>query len=191
MIFHLNTEFDWYFRGMWQDISYFRGYEDIVRGSFVFREPHLKDTDYRLIEKIKSEKSVSIHVRRGDFIYDNSQFNICHKEYYIEAIKRMESIIGTDVKYFIFSDEPEFMKREFEFLNNKEVVIHDKTQSNIDMIMMSLCSHNIISNSTFSFWGAFLGNQTNRIVIAPRYCRINNIGKWEFSLPDAWIKLDV
>ena len=143
----------------------------------------------KVLADIQKTKSVSVHVRRGDFV--NSQFDICKKEYYLAAMKIIHEKVGSDVKYFFFSDDADFVKKEFAFIDNKEIVVHDKTHSYIDMMMISQCKNNITSNSTFSFWGAFLGCPENRVVVSPAFSIRDRRGSYEMSVPDNWVQIRV
>jgi hypothetical protein len=189
LVLNLNTDKDWYLDGMWQNVNYYRGHENEIRDAFKFRKGIEETEDIEMLRKIRESKSVSVHVRRGDFV--NSQFDICRKEYYVEAMNLLQKELGEDVKYFFFSDDVDFVAKEFEFIKNKEIVVHDKLCSYIDMTMMKECKHNIISNSTFAFWGAFLGNQQDRKVIAPAYSIRDSRGSYELSVPETWTQIKV
>lgn len=189
LVLYLDTSKDWYLDGMWQNVRYYKGFEDQVRQHFKFKKEITDSVDLAVLEDIHKSKSVSVHVRRGDFV--NSQFDICKKEYYLAAMKVIQDKIGEDVKYFFFSDDAEFVKKEFSFIENKEIVVHDKTCSYIDMMMISHCKHNITSNSTFSFWGAFLGCPENRVVVAPAFSIRDRRGSYEMSVPDNWTQIKV
>jgi len=105
---------------------------------------------------------ISIHVRRGDFLnYPNH-----HPQQSLEYYKKAIDNFGVDRTYIIFSDDLEGVKDMFNFLPNK--IFYTSSQDWLDLYIMSLCEHNIICNSTFSWWGAYLNENPNKVVIAPK-----------------------
>ncbi len=170
-----------YFTGWYQNTQYFNGIEDKIRESFQFRAIPLKNRKALEMEKeIKNNVySVSIHLRFGDYLdkYNKPNFeNFSTKAYYRSAILKIcDSFPCTDFTFFIFSDDSLMAA---EFIGNvipdidkeiKTVVVNvcSKEYSWIDMYLMSLCHHNIIANSTFSWWGAWLNTHPDKIVISP------------------------
>lgn len=187
-LFKLDCQQDWYLDGLWQDLRYFKNCEDQIRKAFTFQnEENYTDLDRKLIEEIQSCNSVGIHIRRGDFV--NSKFDICSSEYYRKAITLIQEKMQKPC-FFFFSDDPQFVAEQFADMENMRIVRHDSQSSILDMEMLSLCRHVIISNSTFAFWGAWLGEGKDKIVIAPRYSLINHGRKFELRLPDGWIQLE-
>lgn len=107
-------------------------------------------------------------MRRGDYI--TLGITQVPEDYYKKGIQIMESKVGSDnIQYFIFSDDIEYAKMYFSNLKNAEYVSGNRKEDSYrDMQLMSLCKHNIIANSTFSYWGAFLNRNVEKVVIAPR-----------------------
>jgi len=178
------------FVGIWQVEAYFKDYKDIVSREFVFKYPKDKKNK-NLIEEINARNSISIHVRKGD--YNSSAWSKTHdvikdKTYYINAINYLNEKIQ-DPHYYIFSDDIPWVKENLEFPGCTFVDHNKGKNAYIDMYLMSLCKHNIIANSTFSWWGAWLNPNKDKVVIAPK--------KWLNSseiivkdlIPDSWIKL--
>ena len=144
--------------------------------------------------KMQHENSVSVHIRRGDYL--NSQFvniygNICTLEYYQKAIAYMKTNMSEPHFYF-FSDDTHWVREhvgEFGLLEHQITIIEDNIgdRSFVDLYLMSNCRSHIIANSTFSWWGAWLGNNEDKIVVAP--------GKWFQNhettdiICDDWIKI--
>lgn len=121
------------------------------------------------LETIRSSNSVSIHVRRGDYLSStySSQFVALGREYYESAANYIKEKV-TSPKFFVFSDDPEYIKEAFEWLDEKEIVdINSGDDSFKDMMLMSNCKHNIVANSTFSQWAAILNNNPNHITVYP------------------------
>lgn len=186
-VLHLVPSEHWYFNGLWQNIQYFQGYEEKIRSRFRFRRS-LEGDDKALLSEIQGNiNSVSIHVRRGDFA--GSKFDLCDKEYYQKAIRYISKIVD-DSFFYIFTDDKKFVEQEFKNVENKRIISHIVEESDIDMLMMSKCHHNIISNSTFSFWGGFLNSNKDKVVICPKYSMKDDYALYEFSVPKEWIRLE-
>ena len=131
-------------------------------------------------EKYKKDlgnSTCSIHVRRGDYLNLPEHHPTQDMEYYKEAI----SIIGADKTFFIFSDDIKWCKENFKFLEN--VVYCENNEDYEDLYLMSLCDDNIIANSSFSWWGAWLNKNDNKKVISPK--------KWFGSLKSNFITDDI
>ncbi len=156
--------------GYFQNLQYFLNYEDILRKELRFpqcEEEHLK----RLyIELMEHEDTASIHIRRGDYL-ELAQFygDICTLEYYKNAINYLNGLYGS-LQYYIFSDDIEWAEQNLEIENaiyiSKEMF--GTYEDWYDMYLMSLCHHNIIANSSFSWWGAWLNQHKDKIVIRPK-----------------------
>jgi hypothetical protein len=178
------------FYGTWQCLEYFRECTDAVRRQFVFKEP-VDVANKTVIEKIKNTNAVSIHIRRGDYLsshWQSSVHVIKDIAYYKRAVKLIEEKI-TAPAYFIFSDDLQWVKQNLQLDNCTYVEHNTGKNSFIDMYLMSLCKHNIIANSSFSWWGAWLNSNTSKIVIMPQKWMNNNTCEGIF--PEEWIKLPV
>ncbi|GAB1370269.1 alpha-1,2-fucosyltransferase [Candidatus Kapaibacterium sp.] len=106
------------------------------------------------------EEIISLHVRRGDYIKRPLRQPICEMPYFNRAI----NYLGRDKKYLIFSDDIEWCKKKFKGNN---FYFSSKESPVVDLYLQSFCTHNIISNSSFSWWGAWLNPNPSKIVIAP------------------------
>lgn len=159
-----------YFDGYWQHEEYFKNsYNDIVNAfSFKdFDDERNKNLAYRL----NKMNSISIHVRRGDYVNDKLFNETCGITYYKNAIKEINK--RTTVELFcIFSDDILWCKENIESLMNGKKTIYVDWNKGIDnyrdMQLMTICKHNIIANSSFSWWGAWLNQNAEKIVIAPQ-----------------------
>lgn len=112
--------------------------------------------------------TVSLHVRRGDFLIISKLYNpeyILKPTYYQKALNLINNLLKQDYKVLIFSDDIQWCRQNFK--QNNIIFIEDNYDY-IDLWMMSLCNHNIISSSSFSWWGAFLNQNNKKIVIAPQ-----------------------
>ena len=180
-----------YIDGYWQSEKYFKSIrEELIKDFTPVRSFSLETMI--LADKIKVSQSVSIHVRRGDYITDAiniKRFEVCGETYYMQAMNTIVSKI-TDPSFFIFSDEPEWFKKNIRTTFPVEYVTHNTgANSYEDMYLMSLCKHNIIANSSFSWWGAWLNRNKEKIVIAPKNWFKNNAKNSKDLLPQTWIQL--
>ena len=159
-----------YYDGYWQNEGFFEPIRDRILDVFSF--PVFSDErNVHLTELIKDKISVSCHVRRGDYLKDPSMC-VCTPEYYAHAITIMNNQVDPAV-YCIFSDDIPWCKENMKdlFRDNTKVVFVDwnsGTDSYRDMQLMSMCTHSIVANSSFSWWGDWSGDANGRIVIAPQ-----------------------
>ena len=165
------TDRELYFWGYWPFGDYLNEIREVLLECFRF--PELSETsNIQLAKEIETCNSISIHVRRGDYLnYKNVYANIS-LNYYIRAIKHICGSIH-DPKFYVFSDDISWCKIEFEKLgltgsNTTYVTWNNGDKSFRDMQLMSLCKNNIITNSGFSSWAAFLNRNPERIVIEPK-----------------------
>lgn len=167
---------------------FFKQYRDEILSEFTFKYPFNTYCQEKSNE-IENCNSVSVHIRRGDYLNENNS-NIyfhCSPEWYLEAIQLMSQKIGSSVFYF-FSDDITWAQENFSFLTNSRFIdTNHGSNSFNDMRLMSLCKHNIIANSTFSWWGAWMNKNENKIVIAPKYY-YKNSPKPNFT-PENWVLL--
>lgn len=162
-----NMEQEVYFNGFWQDIKYVEFIENELRKELIFNEK-LSGKNKDVIDKFIGRETVSIHIRRGDYLNNKSLGGICNNEYYLNAIEYINKVIERPV-FFIFSDDMEWVKNNFKLKSECIYVYWNKDEESYkDMQLMSMCKHNIIANSTFSWWGAWLNMNRNKIVICPQ-----------------------
>lgn len=182
-----------YYIGYWQNEGYLLVNETRVREAFRFDHSKFSPETFQMAERIKSEKTpVSIHVRRGDY-YSNPgaltvHGNICDIAYYERAIERMKLLVG-ECCFYVFSDDPQWVKSNFCALENAVYIDWNQgVDSWQDMALMSACSHHIIANSSFSWWGAWLATpNSGKVVIAPT--KWLNTTSSTSILPKNWIKI--
>jgi len=155
-----------YLWGYWQNVNYFNGIEDRLREDFTFRNK-LIDKNLEVKNILERENSVSLHVRRGDYINDPLLGNICTLEYYRTAINTINEKVSKPF-FVIFSDDPSWCRDNFSSINPLFVDWNLKEQSYLDLQLMSICKHNIISNSSFSWWGSWLNQNPSKIIISPK-----------------------
>lgn len=166
--------------GYWQSEKYFIKHENEIRKDFQFKKP-LDKKNKKVLEQIKNTNSVSIHIRRGDYVSNKktNQFHgVCSLSYYKEAINYFKKRIENP-KFFVFSDDPEWVKENLKKEGAIYINWNKGEDSYKDIQLMSRCKHNIIANSSFSWWGAWLNDNLEKMVIAPK--------KW-FNDKEAQIK---
>lgn len=158
---------DLYFAGYWQNSKYVDEVEEQVRKAFFFPDVS-DDKNKEIIKYIKENESVSLHVRCGDYINNASLGGICNQDYYSKAISVIKDKVD-NCKFIVFSDDVEWVKNNLDLPSDSTYVDWNKGKdSYIDMQLMSYCKHNIIANSSFSWWGAWLNSNPNKTVVMPK-----------------------
>lgn len=172
-----------YLLGYWQSEKYFLPYrEDILE---IFTPKHMSSNTKRLAEIIKNQNIISIHVRRGDYLQIECALDM---EYYDKAIRKMTEIVSNPV-FYVFSDDIPYCKGSFSKYKDVQIVYPDIVMDNPaieDMYLMSCCRHNIVANSSYSWWGAWLNRNPFKTVICPE------LRMWTGDFwPDEWIKIKI
>lgn len=178
-----------YLYAHYQSEKYFKIVEKEIRKDFIFVNK-LDKKNLILKHNIENENAVSIHVRRGDYLNKNSTLsNVCTIKYYLNAINYILKRVDNP-KFYIFSNDITWCKENL-YLKNAVYINHNKGKDSYkDMQLMSSCKHNIIANSTFSWWGAWLNNNKNKIVIAPNRWFNNVEGTYDI-IPESWKKIEI
>jgi len=182
-----------YINGYFQSYKYFIENERFIKNIFSFPIKELDLRNKNILSDIQKSNTISVHIRRGDYVNDKitQQFHgNCDLDYYLEAISLLASQYNTFTLLF-FSDDSDWVKEQFEYLPYPKIFIdHNKNENSWkDMFLMSSCNHNIIANSSFSWWAAWLNENLDKTVIAPK--------KWfeakdldtKTLLPEEWIQL--
>lgn len=181
-----------YIEGFFQSELYFKAIENQLRADFDFK-PTADIENERLISKISLLNAVSLHIRRGDYVqkerYKN-QYATCSLDYYKRGVEYIAQRYPNPT-LFIFSDDIDWAKKNLKLPYECVFVSHNKGEKSYeDMRLMSFCKHNIIANSSFSWWGAWLNNNQEKIVIAPqRWFNDTNIIQTDV-IPQSWIRLE-
>lgn len=177
-----------FYYGGWHTEKYFLESKNAIVKEFEFTQPNDQE-NIAYITKINQTNSVSIHVRRGDFLNANNINlfgDICTKDYFIKAVALIESKVSNP-HFFVFSNDLKWVKENLIINNVNYVNCNSGKNSWKDMYLISLCKHNIISNSTFSWWGAWLNKHANKIVISPnRFLKSDTVTD---VYPESWIKI--
>lgn len=173
---------DVYLHGYWQTQKYFVKVADDIRRMYQFPDS-FSDYQKRLLSEMTDKYSVSVHIRRGDYLWRPDLYGTVNLEYYKNAMEYIQKR-KENVYFYVFTDDIPWVKRNIKG-NNIKVVENDSDDlltKNLDMALMAECKDNIIANSSFSWWAAWLNKNQDKIVIAPRKWEVNK------STRDIWCK---
>ena len=179
-----------YMMGYWQSEIYFREFAPLIREQFRFRQP-AQGQNVQIAESMSNGESVSVHVRRGDYISDKKTqkiLSVCSLDYYRNAFNHIARVTQNPACY-VFSDDIDWAKKNLTFLKNPVFIQHNRgVDSHLDMMLMSTCKHHIIANSTFSWWGAWLNPSPEKIVVAPANWFCDDTSDADL-VPPQWLRL--
>ena len=183
-----------YLKGYWQSEKYFLDISEIIHREFTVKIPP-SDKNKELSETIASKNSVSIHIRRGDYIATQKTtqcHGACDLGYYFRCIDYLKQLVN-NAHFFIFSDDIEWAQTNLKKLHPVTFVDFNRPDKAYeDLRLMSQCKHHIIANSTFSWWGAWLNPGKDKIILAPKQWfakKMQDSMKMEDLFPSAWIRL--
>lgn len=166
-----------YYRGYFFKLSYYDDIRKTLQKEFQLRTPVCLPSE--LFKIMRSDVTVGLHIRRGDFT--RLSRDISGKEYYPKALKRMEEYIKDPV-YLVFSDDIEWVKENIEIDARKFYISEMNFSDSQEFTIMRYCKHNIIANSTFSYWAAYLNSNPQKIVICPK--------RWKTDIiPKGWMSI--
>jgi hypothetical protein len=178
--------------GYWQNDKYFFNIADIIKKDFNFPEFSSSDAKNMVLKIKSSVNSVSIHVRRGDYVENEKTNRIhgtCSLDYYKRALQIIADKQKKPLELYIFSDDPQWISNNFNTYGYTSIIV-DIPQHKIspfhDMHLMSLCRHHVLANSSFSWWGAWLSGNDGIIIAPMRWFAEENHNP---SL-ESWIKVE-
>lgn len=180
-----------YFDGYWQSYKYFQDYRESFLDIFTLKE-NIHTNSKKYLQQILNNKAVSIHIRRGDYASNkktNSVHGTCSLTYYQNGISYITQKIK-DPHFFVFSDDLHWARDNL--IINGPLTFIELNHGNSDcdeMLLMSHCEHNIIANSSFSWWGAWLNQNPNKIVVAPQHWFRDASIKTEDLIPESWTRI--
>lgn len=179
-----------YLDGYWQSEKYFKDSANIIRKEFTLKqEPSLKTKEW--LATTKGCNSTSLHIRRGDYVTESktkSVLGACPLEYYEQAVNLIVQKTK-DPTFFIFSDDIKWVKENLKINHPIFFVSDDIIPDYEEMVIMSSCKNNIIANSSFSWWGAWLNDYQNKIIIAPKKWFQNQSTNTRDLIPSGWIEI--
>jgi hypothetical protein len=181
---------DCYLMGYWQSERYFRRHSDLIRQEFTFKQA-LSQQNLEYSQRITDSESVSLHVRRGDYVSDPKTAKIMRStslDYYRNAIAHIARAVQKP-QFYVFSDDVAWVKAHVEIpFPHTYVDWNQGSNSHVDMRLMSLCKHQIIANSSFSWWAAWLNRNPEKIVIAPTHWFVTGVTGTD-PVPSQWVRL--
>lgn len=181
---------DTYYRGYWQSEKYFYKYADVIRKELK-ANPTPNYIAWSLAQELRSQNSVFVHVRRGD--YTNPGTKEFHGtlpwEYYRDAMNYMREKLNSP-KFYFFSDDTKWVRENFytDFSLGEWTVISGFNQHE-DLYLMQNCRHGIMANSTFGWWANWLGEHPDRVCIAPKRWFMNPDINTNDLIPERWIRI--
>lgn len=182
---------NYYLDGYWQSEKYFMKYRDQLRDEFKIKTTP-DHVNMSALSAIANSESVSVHIRHGDYL-TNHDASAIHGVLPLDYYKRAFSLIRTrlhDPTFFVFSDNIVWAKQNLSNIQSIYFMEHNKAEHNYeDLRLMSACKHNIIANSSFSWWAAWLNNNPHKLVIAPQKWFTDRTKDTKDLLPIDWIKL--
>ena len=184
----LNFKKNLYIEGYWQSEAYFKDIETVIREDLRIKATKAY-TNSKIASEIKQCESVAVHVRFFNEPYSNES-DAPPKNYYASAINLMEKSVSK-VHYFVFSNKPEHIHNILSLPPGRFTIVSKNNPAHIDLWLMSQCKHFIIANSTFSWWGAWLSTNPEKMIIAPGFEKREGNMWWGFNglLPLEWQSL--
>jgi hypothetical protein len=187
----MNASSNVYIDGYWQCDQYFSDMRETLQQELTLRW-QLNESSHLILKQIEMRESVSLHVRRKDYVTISSveeRLGPCPIEYYTDAVRILEASIKAP-HFYIFSDDIEWVKQNLKLDYPVTYMDHNGADRDYeDMHLMSLCKHHIIANSSFSWWGAWLSKNPGKVVIAPRRWFKNMNSESIDLVPKSWIRV--
>ena len=170
--------------GYWQSEQYFVDQADTIRRDFA-----IPASDAALESRLGSVESVSVHVRRGDYASDqttNSLLGVLPLEYYEAAIERIKQLVPQP-EFFVFSNDPDWTAEHLRIDAPHTFMAHGRSHD--DLRLMSVCRHHVLANSSFSWWGAWLREGPDTIVVAPERWFLTPRFDTRDVIPERWLRI--
>lgn len=191
----LNIKAPIFLKGYFQSYRYFSGVENKIRELYEFPYEKFDSRNEEIKSRILAKTSVSVHIRRGDYVENRKTLDFhgnCSVEYYKNAIEYLLRTVK-DFNLIFFSDDMKWVQNQFNDLPHEKIFVTGNLHENSwkDMYLMSLCHHNIIANSSFSWWAAWLNKHPEKKVIAPKFWFANRDQEQKSLdlLPPDWIRI--
>lgn len=184
----LKLQGDVYLQGYWQSYKYFEGIEDVIRKDFSLKAP-FSEKGLALKREIESHNALCINVRRGDFVTSDFHGTV-ESAYYDTALEKMKALQHID-KVYVFSDDIEWCREHLRFDLPAAYVGHEYKGKKFEeyLYLMAACKHFIIPNSSFAWWGAWLGTNPDKVVIVPERWFLDSSINTEDLIPSEWIRV--
>ena len=181
-----------YLKGYWQSEKYFENNQKKIFKDLQIIALQSKK-NIKISENISKTNSVSLHIRRGDYV-TNSAYNMkhgtCSLDYYKKSVDFLSKSLNKNFTIFAFSDDPEWVFKNLKLPMDIQFIEHNSSKKNYeDLRLMSQCNHNIIANSSFSWWGAWLNKSPKRTIISPKKWYADKNIKSIDIIPNNWVKI--
>lgn len=177
-----------YLHGYWQSQKYFAPIMDRLRRDFTMAPP-MSPANADMAAQIAQSPCVALHVRRGDYVALGASA-VCDQAYYDAALAAVTDGLDDTPRVFVFSDDPGWARDNLSVPFEKTVVdLNGRDTAHEDMRLMALCTHNVIANSTFSWWSAWLNPNPDKRVAAPARWFGNDHQHNPDILPESWLRI--
>lgn len=177
----------YYIEGYWQSEKYFQDIKEKIIDTYRF--PEFPAGQNTWAERIQNTCAVSVHIRRGDYLQYPYLQNICTLKYYKKAMDYFRNKLSEKAEFYIFTNDFSWAEEQFTERDCHFVKGNTGRNSFRDMQLMSLCRHHIVANSSFSWWGAWLNQNPDKIVIAPKRWINHPEGEKTDIIPENWIRI--
>lgn len=185
----LHAHGDAYLDGYFQSPKYFDDIRATLLKDFTLKaKPSTAAQKFQIA--LRGKESVSVHIRRGDYVSNvkiQKAYGICSSDYYREAIKEIGRRVPSP-SWFVFSDDILWVKEHLAFPGEVTYVSGQGISDAEELMLMATCKHNIIANSSFSWWGAWLNQNPDKIVIAPDPWFDSKKDNHKDLIPDSWMR---
>lgn len=177
-----------YLDGYWQTEKYFKDIEMVLREELSVKTPPSPENEI-MMQKIQNTNAVSLHVRRADYVTNrrvNKIHGTCSLDYYASAVNKIVERVRSP-HFYVFSDDHSWAQANLKLKHPTTFVTQNGSDKNYeDLRLMSLCRHNIIANSSFSWWGAWLNLHADKIVVAPKRWSATAADNFRDLIPEVW-----
>jgi hypothetical protein len=179
-----------YLDGYWQSENYFKEIEPTIKACFQLK-PQIREQYATQAKQVQSRNAISIHIRRGDYVEHaatNKEHGTLPLSYYERALLQMLKHVENPF-FYVFSDDMDWVKAHLKLQYPHQFVENNLGRACEDLYLMSLCKHQIIANSSFSWWAAWLNTNKEKIVIAPEKWFNESTKDTRDIIPNNWLKL--
>ena len=176
--------------GYWQTEKYFQVYAGQLRQELTLPAARLARLEPTLQRQMETTTSVSLHIRRGDYVRDpgaSRVLGVCPPDYYQRAVACLAERVQAP-EFFVFSDDPGWVRANLKLDFPMHLVSDGRRPPVEELMLMAHCRHHIIANSSFSWWGAWLNPRTDKLVCAPRTWFRDPTFDARDIVPEAWLR---
>lgn len=176
--------------GYFQSEKYFASIADVLTREFTPKDS-LSASNNAIREQAQQTESVMIHVRRGDYVTDPKTLathGVCSPAYYDASIQYLRERL-IDPQFFVFSNDMEWARENLDLGKNAIYVEGNEKSPEIDIYLMTQCSHHVVANSSFSWWGAWLSRDPCKLVVAPKHWFVTDKLNADELVPSGWVRL--